>query len=112
METKTRQRLWLQAWHTQLHWNDDLAKEQRLDLLLRFEGRLTRLFRRLGLTGMCRDCHAVFDPGELVQGPDGYECPVCRGTDLDGGGNPVNGPDPRDVRTDNYWASIHGDDNL
>jgi hypothetical protein len=67
----------------QSRWNDDLDREQRQDLYARFEGRLSRLFRRLGLTGWCNDCACIFHPGDLEETPDGWACPECGHTDVE-----------------------------
>jgi hypothetical protein len=85
-----------QASLIQMHWNDDLDRERRLDLYLRFEGRLSRLFRRLGLTGWCNDCFCIFEPDSATQGPDGYECPECGHTDIEGRYGPLNHTDRRE----------------
>lgn len=86
MNAKVKQ----QAWRIQYHWNTTLAKEERSDLLARCEGRLTRLFERLGLTATCQDCFCIFAPYELDHDENGWGCPECGSTDVDSPwGNPV-----------------------
>ncbi len=79
------------VWKIQSQWNDDLTRERRLDLMLRFEGRLNRLFRSLGLTVTCNDCYRLYHEYEIDETPEGFQCPECHSTDLDaGGGCPMN----------------------
>lgn len=86
-----------QAFHVQQHWNEDLTKEQREDLMARHEGRLVRLFTRLGLTARCNGCACLFAPAELEHDENGWGCPQCGSTDVDSPtGNPTRRPEDED----------------
>jgi hypothetical protein len=84
LETKKR------SCTVQEHWNTDLTTAERSELLARFEGRLTRLFRTLGLTAICNDCFCLFAPCELDHDDNGWGCLECGSTDVESpGGNPT-----------------------
>lgn len=88
------------AW-VQWRWNNDLEPAQRKELRARFEGRLGRLLRRLGLTGWCEECGGIFSPDECEETADGFACPACGSTEVFETSNPLNKtyePEPWEAR--------------
>jgi hypothetical protein len=79
------------AARVQRHWNDDLETQQRRDLMERFEGRLMRLFRGLGLEGWCDECGRIFALCEFEEDDGGFACPECGSTEVENyGAGPLN----------------------
>ncbi len=86
-----------QVFRVQQHWNEDLTPEQRDDLLARHEGRLVRLFTRLGLTARCNECSCICAPCELEHDANGWGCPQCGSTDVESPtGSPTHRPEDED----------------
>jgi len=79
------------AARVQRHWNDDLETEDRKELMGRFEGRLMRLFQRLGLEGWCDECGRIFALCEFEEDTGGFACPECGSTEVENyGAGPLN----------------------
>ncbi len=106
MNTKTAR----QTAHVQQHWNEDLTQEQRDELMARHEGRLVRLFTRLGLTARCNECSCLFAPSELEHDENGWGCGVCGSTDVDSPwGNPIRRRDEECAINGPGWSFIRAE---